>query len=209
MIARGALRPKNRLSGLLELFVEGRATFYLKRNRDLHTLSDFELIRERQALGLDMIRFAGASVLCELMLRLAPREPDEVLFDTLVGGLDDLLEADSDNAQGIAAAHIWNLVSLLGFAPSVEACVDCGRSPRRGEAARFDMQAGGLRCSECPSVGLHLEPDDVADLRALVGGDMSIRPSSRQLSLLTEFIRYHASEGHRIKSLDFLVAPGL
>ena len=206
VIARGALRPRNRLSGLLEPFVEGRATFYLKRNRDLHTLSDFELIRERQALGLDMMRFAGASVLCELILRLAPREPDEVLYDTLVAGLNELLESEPDRVEGLAAARIWHLVALLGFAPSVESCVDCGRPPGPGEQARFDVRAGGLRCSTCPSAGALLAPDEVADLRALVGGDPSIRPSPRQLALLADFIRYHASEGYRIKSLDYLVA---
>jgi len=51
-----------------------------------------------------------------------------------------------------------------------------------------------------------LAPDEVADLRALVGGDSSIRPSPGQLALLADFIRYHASEGYRIKSLDYLVA---
>lgn len=204
VIARGALRPRNRLSGLLEPFVEGHATFYLKRNRDLHTLSDFELIRERQALGLDMMQFTGASVLCELILRLAPREPDEVLYDTLVDGLDALLDAGPDDSRGLVAARIWHLVSLLGFAPSVEACVDCGRSFGSVEAVRFDVRAGGLRCSICPSAGTMLGPDEATDLRALVGGDTSIRPSSRQFALLADFIRYHASEGYRIKSLDYL-----
>jgi DNA repair protein RecO len=207
VIARGALRPKNRLSGLLEPFVEGRATFYLKRNRDLHTLSDFELIRERQDLGLDMMRFTGASVLCELVLRLAPREADEELFDTLIAGLNDLIELGPDNPEGVAAARIWHLVSMLGFAPSVDVCVDCGRSPRPGEAARFDVRAGGLRCGDCPSVGAILKAEDVTSLRALVGGDMSARPSARQLTLLVDFVRYHASEGTRINSLDYLVAP--
>lgn len=207
VIARGALRPRSRLSGLLEPFAEGSATFYLKRNRDLHTLSDFELIRERQALGLDMMRFGGASVLCELVLRLAPREPDEQLYDALIGGLDDLLDAAAGEAEGVAAARIWHLVSLLGFAPCVEACVDCGRPLRKGEAARFDVQAGGLRCSDCPSTGALLAPDEVADLRALVGGDMGVRASPKQVTLLADFIRYHASEGYRIRSLDYLVAP--
>ncbi len=207
VIGRGALRPKSRLSGLLEPFTEGVATFYLKRNRDLHTLSEFELIRERQALGHDMVRFAGASVLCELVLRIAPREPDKELYDTLIRGLDDLLAAAEGEAEGIAAARIWHLVSLLGFAPSVEACLDCGRPPRAGEPARFDVRAGGLRCSNCPSAGALLAPDEVAELRALVAGEVGVRASSRQVTLLTDFIRYHASEGYRIRSLDYLIAP--
>jgi len=204
VIARGALRPKSRLSGLLEPFAEGTATFYLKRNRDLHTLSGFELIRERQSLGLDMIRFAGASVLCELVLRVAPREADPLLFDTLIDALDHLVQAPIEQSDGVAAARIWQLVSLLGFAPAVEVCIDCGRPPGAGQPARFDLQAGGLRCANCPPSGRALAPADVEDLRSLLAGAPGIRPSPSQIALLADFIRYHASEGSHIRSLDFL-----
>jgi DNA repair protein RecO (recombination protein O) len=208
VIARGALRPRSRLSGLLELFAEGNATFYLKRNRDLHTLSDFELIRERQTLGLDMTRFSGASVLCELVLRIAPREADEYLFDSLIASLDRLLLANDEIAGSVALAGIWELVSLLGFAPSVDVCLDCGRALPADESARFDVQAGGLRCSTCPAVGRVLKAADVAVLRALVAGSASeTRASGIQSTLLVEFVQYHASEGSRIRSLDFLKAP--
>jgi DNA repair protein RecO (recombination protein O) len=207
VIARGALRPRSRLSGLLEPFAEGSATFYLKANRDLHTLSGFELIRERQALGADLSRFAGASVLCELIMRVAPREADSGLFDFLVGALDDLVEAPEAHARGVAAARIWLLVALLGFGPSVAACVDCGRSPEPGRPARFDLAAGGLRCHRCPQVGRYVGPEEVEALMALAAGDSSVVPSPAHLALLAEFIRWHAAEGSRIRSLDFFAMP--
>ena len=203
VIARGALRARSRLSGLLEPFAEGSATFYLKSNRDLHTLSGFELIRERQALGIDLARFAGASVLCELVMRVAPRESDAGLFDFLVAALDDLLEVSEARVQGVAAARIWQLVALLGFGPSVTACVDCGRPPEAGRPARFDLAAGGLRCHRCPRVGRYLAPDEVQPLMALATGDASATPSPAHLAMLAEFIRWHAAEGSRIRSLDF------
>lgn len=206
-IARGALRPKSRLSGVLEPFAEGVATVYVKPNRDLHALSDFELIRERQALGFDLPRFAGASVLCELVMRIAPREPDARLYDTLVTALDSLIETPEDASRTVAAAAIWRLVAHLGFAPAVDGCLDCGRPLERGEPARFDLAAGGLRCARCPAVGRPLSPGDVTALRALTAGDASAGASPAQLSLLAEFIRYHATEGARIRSLDFLAAP--
>lgn len=207
VIARGALRPRSRLSGLLEPFAEGSATFYLKSNRDLHTLSGFELIRERQALGVDLSRFAAASVLCELVMRVAPREADPGLFDFLVAALDDLIAAPEDQARGVAAARIWQLVALLGFGPSVAACVDCGRPPEPGQPARFDLAAGGLRCHRCPQVGRYVGPDEVQALLTLASGDPSVTPSPAHLTLLAEFIRWHAAEGSRIRSLDFFTAP--
>ncbi|HSM08146.1 MAG TPA: DNA repair protein RecO [Gemmatimonadota bacterium] len=207
VIARGALRARSRLSGLLEPFAEGSATFYLKSNRDLHTLSGFELIRERQALGVDLARFAGASVLCELVMRVAPREADPGLFDFLVAALDELMEVPEPQVRGVAAARIWQLVALLGFGPSVAACVDCGRPPEAGRPARFDLAAGGLRCHRCPQVGRYVGPDEVDALVRLASGDPSLTPSPAHLALLSEFIRWHAAEGSRIRSLDFFTAP--
>lgn len=207
VIARGALRPKSRLSGLLEPFAEGRATVYLKANRDLHALSDFDLIRERQALGRDLPRFAGASVLCELVMRVAPKEADARLYDTLVTALDSLLEAPADATRTVAAAAIWRVVSRLGFAPAVDACMECGRPLDPSEPARFDLAEGGLRCPRCPSIGRALAPVDVRALRALAAGDASAGASPAQLELLAEFIRWHATEGSRIRSLDFLASP--
>lgn len=207
VIARGALRARSRLSGLLEPFAEGSATFYLKSNRDLHTLSGFDLIRERQALGVDLARFAGASVLCELVMRVAPREADASLFDFLVASLDDLLEVSEAQVQAVAAARIWQLVTLLGFGPSVVACVDCGRPPEPDRPARFDLAAGGLRCHRCPAVGRYVGPDEVQALMTLATGDPSVAPSPAHLALLAEFIRWHAAEGSRIRSLDFFATP--
>lgn len=206
VIGRGALRARSRLSGVLEPFAEGTATFYLKSNRDLHTLSGFELIRERQALGADLSRFAGASVLCELVMRVAPPEVDGGMFDFLVGALDDLIDVPARQVRAVAAVRIWQLVTLLGFAPAIGACIDCGRPLEPDRPARFDLAAGGLRCHRCPAIGRLVAPEEVRALRALAAGDASVEPSPAHLALLVEFIRWHAAEGSRIRSLDFLAA---
>ncbi len=203
-IAKGARRPKSRFGGLIEPFAEGWATIYLKENRDLHTLSDFDLIRERQGLGVDLPRFAGASVLCELVMRLAPEHRDDRLFRGLRGGLDALAEAGREEAPSVALREIWRLVATLGFAPELERCTGCGRSLGEGPA-RFDHAAGGLRCRSCPPEGPALDGDQVADLRRLAGrGEPPPNPDPVQRRLLADFIRYQMAEGVRLKSLSFL-----
>jgi DNA repair protein RecO (recombination protein O) len=205
-LARGALRPKSRLSGVLEPFVEGRATLYLKPNRDLHTLSDFDLVRSRQSLGSDMARFAGASVLAELVLRLAPAEQDERVFSALKVGLDQLVQAPAGSATAVSAAMIWELVRVFGFEPSLSDCLSCGHSITSSESARFDMGEGGLRCAECAGAGILLPPEELGTLRRLaVDGDRSVDDvSALQLRLLRDFIRLHVAEDLRIRSLEFL-----
>lgn len=203
-LARGALRPRSRMSGVLEPFVEGVVTLYLKSNRDLHTLSGFDLIRSRQALGTDMARFAGASVLAELVLRLAPAERDDLLYDTLREGLDALLAAPVETVPGLAAARIWKLVGVLGFEPSLESCLSCGRPVLAGEGARFDTLEGGIRCLQCAPVGHALDSHGLETLRELSENQVPGQLVGPQLLILKEFIRVHIAEDIRIRSLDFL-----
>jgi DNA repair protein RecO (recombination protein O) len=205
-MARGALRPKSRFSGVLEPFAEGTATIYVKPNRDLHSLSDFALIRERQALGRDLHRYAGASVLCELVLRLAPQERDPHLYDLLTEGLDGLLEASEERLQSTVLAAVWQLVVALGFAPDVRSCSRCGRQ-LRDEAATFDIREGALLCVRCLPGPPALDAARVETLQRLVEGDVTgPRPTSMHTSLLVDFVRHHAAEGLRLRSLDFLLA---
>lgn len=203
-IARGALRPKSRFGGLLEPFAEGVATLYMKENRELHTLSGFELVKERQALGRDLTRFTGASVLCELVMRLAPEHRDSLLYGGLVAGLDALLGAPPEEAAAAALLHVWRIVAILGFAPGLGRCVACGRGLRPGEGARFDFAAGGLRCEGCGPAGRRLAAAEVASLRALAEGRPHPLVVGPQGSLAADFIRYHMTEGSRLRSLAFL-----
>lgn len=203
-IAKGALRPRSRFGGVLEPFAEGTATFYVKENRDLHTLSGFELARERQGLGSDLERFTGACVLCELVLRLAPEQRDIRLYGALVAGLDGLLEAPAGRVVQTALAHVWALVGELGFAPDLERCLECGRIIEPGEEARFDFPSGGLRCGRCPLAGRALSVGELAALRALAAGRLPGRLPPGQAALAADFIRYHLAEGTRLRSLPFL-----
>ena len=171
VIAKGALRPGSRFGGVLEPFAEGEATLYVREGRDLHTLSGFELVRERQALGADLVRFSGGSVMCELVMRLAPEHRDDRLFGTLVEGLDALVEASPGDVAAVALHRIWRVVSVLGFAPDLRRCLECDRQIPDGEGARFDHAAGGLRCHRCSPHGYSLNALGLRRLRRLsLGG---------------------------------------
>lgn len=207
-IAKGARRPKSRFGGLIEPFAEGHATLYLKETRDLHTLSDFDLLRDRQRLGTDLLRFAGASVLCELVMRLAPEHRDDRLYASLVRGLDALLEAEGEQVEPTALRAVWAVVRTLGFSPELDRCVACGREIGEGDA-EFDHAEGGLRCRSCGAGRRHLDAAQLAALRALVDGravEGDVDPAQRRL--LVDFIRWHLTEGLRLKSLTYLERGG-
>src|SRR5688572_23870382 len=72
-IAKGALRPRSRFA-VLEPFAQGSASLHIRATRDLQTLSAFELARVRQGLGRDLLRFGGASLIAELVMRTASED---------------------------------------------------------------------------------------------------------------------------------------
>lgn len=212
VIAKGARRPKSRFGGLLEPFTDGVATFYTKEGRELHTLSAFELHRERQALGRELTRYAGAGLLTEIALRFAPAATDRELFDQLRRGLDRLL-AEGGDVETAMLEEAWKLIVNLGFAPNTECCLLCGRPGEAGARAQFDLMGGGIVCEGCRPQAKNsslrqLSRAACAELNSLVkGGRGDGRPleSARtQRDLLRDFVAYHLADHRPLNSFRFL-----
>lgn len=211
VIAKGARRPRSRFGGLLEPFTDGVATYYAKEGRDLHTLSGFELLRERQALGNDLVRFGGAGILTEIAFRFAPSAPDPELHAQLRRGLDRLV-GEVGGIETVILEETWRLIGTLGFGPYVERCVECGKSPAEGEKAHFNLIDGVMICHRCRSGGgdLHLrslDPIARGELSSLLAGSsqpMALRTTRAQLDLLREFIAYHLADQRPLNSFRFL-----
>lgn len=214
VIAKGARRPKSRFGGLLEPFTDGVVTFYAKEGRDLHTLSEFELRRERQALGRELARYAGAGLIAELTLRCAPSAPDPQLFEQLRGGLDRLVEEAGDVESAILE-ETWKLIGCLGFSPNVERCAGCDGDLSAEETVHFDVAAGGVNCGRCRaragrSTFRALSATAYSELAAVVNGGVrttKLHTGSLQRAVLRDFIAYHLSEHRPLNSFRFLEEP--
>ncbi|HEX5726354.1 MAG TPA: DNA repair protein RecO [Longimicrobiaceae bacterium] len=209
VIAKGALRPRSRFGGVLEPFTEGAATFYLKEGRDLHTLSGFELVRSRQALGRSLARFAGASLLAELALRLSTEEPHPRVYAALAASWDAVADADTAAEAEVAVlTGAWTLAALLGFAPQLEACVLCGRAVGPAEAVRFAGEAGGIACTRCRPAGRVLDAATRAELASMLRGDALERPLARpgaHRALLRAFLELQLAHDRPFRSLDLFL----
>ncbi len=208
VIAKGALRPKGRFGGVLEPFTEGRAQFRVREGRDMHTLSGFDLLRSRQAIGRNLTAFAGASLICELALRFGTTEADPELFHQVVGLLDQLAEADEESAAAIALGGVWQLISRLGYEPRLDACVGCGREIDEGEATRFHVEAGGVACTLCRPQGRMVAAASRHDLAALCmggAGQSEGREWGFHRALLRAFVGVHLSQEHPLRSLGLFI----
>lgn len=207
VMARGALRPKSRYGGVLEPFTQGVAAVYVKENRELQTLGGFELERSRQRLGDDLLRFAGASILAELVLQTRAEAADPDLYLHLCTAMNALEAAPAGSAEGIALASAWSTLTHLGFGPELDRCVHCGAElPEDAERAFFEYAAGGTTCDSCAGAqGRWLPARALADLRRMRDGvPVALQSAPAHWALFDRFVTYHVTDGRTLRSLAFL-----
>lgn len=193
-IARGALRPKSRFGAALHLLSEGQAHLIPARRSDLHTLAAFDLTRLRVDLASRMDRFATASVLAEIMLRCAPPAPHPASFDLLRDALTTLEITPAAAIEPLGLRMLWQLVSVLGFAPALDQCARDGAPLPTAVVLGFSARDGGLLCTSCGAghAGPRLAPADQADLRALAtpGADLPALDDRHLASHRRLFVRH-------------------
>jgi DNA repair protein RecO (recombination protein O) len=208
VVARGARRPKSGF-GTLDLFTHGMAQISLRPNRDLHTLTGFDVARSRASLGSALPRFVAAAMLTELVLRFGHEESGRDLFAPLAAGLDMLQESDDRDVTDLALGAAWQLVAALGFTPTIDDCASCHASIATDEPAVFDLRAGGVLCGNCGAPGpgrRTLPPSARSAIRAWISGDASdvndnaTRKAHRRL--LREFLSEHLSDGRPLTAFD-------
>lgn len=205
-IAKGAMRPRSRYA-TMEPFAEGMATLYIRTTRDLQTLGSFEVTRSRQDLSRDLLRFGGASLMAELVLRTASEEAHEGLYDAVVAGLNQLQQADRDALEVNVLAAVWRLIAELGFTPELDACIACGRGIDPELAATFDYAAGGLRCDACSAglPGRRIPARARAALSSFGRGEApAVTVTEGYWRLLSRYLEHHILEGTPLRSLHFL-----
>lgn len=209
-IAKGALRPKSKFGAALQLLSEGVAQLYVKPNRDLNTLADYDVTDQHAGLARDVKRYAAASALAELVLRTAPAEPNTAVYDHVARGLSCLEAASADTVDAQALWLLWQTVGVLGFTPSLDGCARDGRRLPDG-AATFSVSDGGFLCAACAAgmPGPALQAHDRETLRTLVTGsrtevpEISTRYAAAHRRLLARFVRRHVAEERELKALDF------
>jgi DNA repair protein RecO (recombination protein O) len=209
-IAKGALRPKSKFGARLQVLSEGTAQIYLKANRDLQTLAEFDVTVQRPELAADVARYAAATALAELILRSAQAEPHPEIYQAAVSELDHLARVPAEELQAASLAALWSVVGALGFAPSVMACARDGADLPSGRIA-FSVSDGGFLCAACSRGGstASLEPDDRTVLERLVAGAgepvgaLSPKHAAAHRRLLVRFVERHLAEGRELKALAF------
>src|SRR5512146_1399746 len=197
-IAKGVSRPKSRFGAGLELLSEGEAQLYYRDNRELQTLAAFDVGRLRRELAADLDRFAAATVLAELMVRMASPAPLPALYDAFTGSLDDLVVVSGDTLHAAGIRAVWRLLGVVG----------------EGVPVAFSTAEGGVLCETCvlsrpPATLTRLPWDAWQDLCAMLDPRASLPQldaphAAAHRRLAARFVRHHLEDAGTAESLPAL-----
>jgi len=216
-IAKGALRPKSPFGAGLELLSEGIAQLYHRDSRELQTLAAFDISALHHELASDVGRFAGASTLAEVMVKMAPPAPLPAAYDALVRGLEALTTGPEEAVDAVALRALWLLLGVLGFEPSLATCVRDGAPIEEAVATPilFSAADGGVLCARCATDGAgppqssnRLPPQAYRDLVALNDPAAALprldaAHAAAHRRLVARFTRHHLGGADVLPALDF------
>jgi DNA repair protein RecO (recombination protein O) len=210
VIAKGALRPRSRFGAALQLLSEGTAMFNYLERRELHTLTAFDQSALHLGLTDDLAKFAGGSVLAELMLRFAPADRHPESFELVRHAIELLEAAPTEAVETVALRSMWQLVGVLGFTPSLSQCARDGNDVPVDGPVAFSPADGGVLCSSCvPTQGTHTLPDAARrDLQSLIDPSaewplLDERHAAAHRRLFAHYVEYHLAEGRTLPAMRF------
>lgn len=160
-VAKGARKPQGRMAGRVDPGAHIAVQLY--EGRELHTLTQVDLIETFASTRLDLDRVGDLYVMLEAVDRLAvDHAPEPRIYSMLVGALRSLEEKRSVH---LVAAFLLRLLDQDGALPALHLCTSCGEEDTLGHPlVALDVTFGGMVCSNCrreTSVGVRHDALDV------------------------------------------------
>ncbi len=163
-VAKGVRKTSSRFGARLE--PTSHVALQLYAGRELDVVTQAETVENFREIRDHLDRIARASAMLEAVEVVSPeREHNPRLYLMLVGALGALARNDPPL---VVAAFFLKLLSLEGFHPVVDRCVNCG-SP--GPLVSFDVEGGGMRCAGC-RYGQAVSPEGLDLLQRVLGGQL-------------------------------------
>lgn len=205
VLAKGARRTtKKQVKTGLDLLELGEAAFRPARgDAGLGTLIEWRQIDGFSGVRVELERLYAALYATELVgATTAEHDPHPELFDALRTLLAELSTAPAGGHESLRLLVRFqaSLLRSIGYAPSLRACVSCGRPRVRGTPAWFSSRGGGLLCREC-------EPHYV-DKRSISPALLDAPRGESDAAGWVELLDFHLSmiAGRRFAAGDALLA---
>lgn len=148
--ARGANKPRGRLTSSTELFCYSKLVLF--RYRDSTTVDSAEVEQSFFTLRQDIVALALASYIAELCCELAPPEEAAPDYLRLVLNTLHLLSRGKKSVWLLKPVFELRLMTMAGFMPDLTGCAVCGEFDEQdGGNMRFSVEKGVLYCPRCYS----------------------------------------------------------
>lgn len=150
--ARGARRPKGKLSATSQPFV--RARFLIAKGRSIDLATQAEIENPHLHIAEDLLKTAWATYCCELSSFLPEHLPENDLFDLLSAALEDFDGSQPNRIEIIGRWFEARYLALSGYAPQIGRCVSCERkivvaADDLTQKLIFSPTLGGTLCGSC------------------------------------------------------------
>ncbi|OIJ16703.1 DNA repair protein RecO [Anaerobacillus alkalilacustris] len=207
VMARGAKRPKSRLSSISQLFTHG--TYVFQKTTGLGVLNQGEIINSFRDLRADIFLTAYGAYIVELLDKLTEQnEINPYLYELLFQILKYIDEGY--DYEILTRIFEMKMLKVAGVGIHIDGCAHCGT--QEGEFF-FSIKEGGFICHRC----LHIDEKALKittstakllrlfyyfDLHRL--GSISVKPETKlQLKQILETY-YDEYSGLHLKSRRFL-----
>ena len=149
-IAKGAIKPKGRYLGRLELFVHCNMIAFGKERMNLLRLNSCDIVNSFLPIREGFDALSHAFVAVELVNTVQKecdenREAYQLLLDALIA-----ISAETDRNKLETLLRIFELkyISCMGYKPNLHSCVSCTGGLETGRLG-FNAERGGVVCNSC------------------------------------------------------------
>ncbi len=147
-LAKGGRRLKGPFESALDLLALCRIVFLHKSSEALDLLTEAKLLRRFRPAGRNLAGLYAAYYVAELLGEMTDDDdPHPDLFD-LADQTLAALAAGEPVAKRLVRFELGAL-RLLGHAPSLDACVECGVAVTPTGRVAFGLLNGGVLCPKC------------------------------------------------------------
>lgn len=210
ILAKGARQLKSPFRSYLEPFNLLNIIYYYKPTRELQILSKVEKITRWDVPPASWEFTCHASVILEILDKLASIESDEKLFLTATTALDYMVHYPGQ-LPGTLLKFLLNTAEISGYRLDLWSCASCHQPL---EQAFYDHHQAVLLCASCHPAGIKLFPLTLKTLVCLrqLGQnpweqDLPLcKPNEaiRLVKMLTHYLGFHHDLDLKLKSLEML-----
>ena len=143
-VAKGAKRPKSLLMAGSQLLCFGE--YVLHKRNDMYNIQSCDPIEIFYQIRIDLDKLNYAAIITKIITDVTTENQNNYhILKLFLNTLYIISESDK-NLDFIFSVFKMRLLKILGFAPNINECVECGEKENLTE---FSIKDDGFKCNNC------------------------------------------------------------